>query len=210
MLPNCNHYCERNAAIRPSRLTLGRDLKRAWAGNICISSQALPELLISYDQQHGKMTRKIWLWGLHSPTGRKLTTNKKQHKNSRQINKQQQKLSADSAAGLITQVCQSSHTGTPDSGLWVINVAHVVRASHRSHGSRSKAINSASFRISVASGHVILSCQVWNNRPILHWACIKLALRFWSLWLQWEKKVGVFLFYILCYLQITFKGKLGS
>ena len=61
---------------------------------------------------------------------------------------------------------EAKHPGTLDSGLlWLVDAAYALRASP---GRRSEAFNSDGFGISVASGQVILSCKIWNNRPILH------------------------------------------
>lgn len=61
---------------------------------------------------------------------------------------------------------EATHTGTLDSGLlWVVDAAYARTASP---GMRSQALNSGGFGISVASGHIALSCKVRNNCPILH------------------------------------------
>lgn len=60
---------------------------------------------------------------------------------------------------------EAKHTGPRDSSLrWLVVAAYAVTASRKT----SEAFHRDGFGISVATGHVILSCKIWNNYPILH------------------------------------------
>lgn len=104
-----------------------------------------------------------------------------------------------------TGVSEARHTGPRDSSLlWLVVAAYAVTAS-RERQAKHFTEMALEFQL-----QLVASCKIWNNYPILYWACIKLDLGFISFCFECEE-LEIFLFFSLGIMLFVndFQGKIS-